>query len=141
MHGLLNHSNQMLEYLEGYYDLVADYMVEFIDSRFHYIVYEKSENQTYRHVLIFVLVFILLIHRSSVLSDIQIIVWLQWKHDFTWPKLQIWLVYIMWINKIISRASIFFQLSAVEKKVGFSVVMVHNFSVDLFLVCLLAVDP
>ena len=83
MHGLLNHNNQMLEYLEGYYDLVADYMVEFIDSRFHYIVYEKSENQTYRHVLIFVLVFILLIHRSSVLSDIQIIVWLQWKHDFT----------------------------------------------------------
>ena len=37
-HGLFNHNNQMLEYLEGYYvfyDQVTDYMKEeFIDSRF-----------------------------------------------------------------------------------------------------------
>ena len=53
MHGLFNHNNHMLEYLEGYYvfyDPLADYMEEFIDSRFQYSIYDKSENQTYRQV-------------------------------------------------------------------------------------------
>ena len=36
--------------LRKWYDPVADYMEEFIDSRFQYSIYDKSENQTYRQV-------------------------------------------------------------------------------------------
>ena len=40
-HGLFNHNNQILEYIEGYYDPISNYMEEFIDSRFHYILLWK----------------------------------------------------------------------------------------------------
>ena len=69
--------------LRKWYDPVADYTKEFIDSRFQYSFHDKSENQTYRQMLIFVPVFILLIHRSRFSSSIQILVWLHCKHGFS----------------------------------------------------------
>ena len=69
--------------LRKWYDPVVDYIKEFINSRFQYSSYDKSKNQNYRQMLIFVLVFILLIHRSIFSSSIQILVWLHSKHDFT----------------------------------------------------------
>ena len=69
--------------LRKWYDPVANYIKEFINSRFQYSFHDKSENQTHRQILIFVPIFILVIYRSRVSSGIQIIVWLHWKHDFT----------------------------------------------------------
>ena len=69
--------------LRKWYDPVADYIKEFINSRFQYTLYEKSKNQNCRHMMIVVPVFILLIHRSRFSLSIQILVWLHWKHDFT----------------------------------------------------------
>ena len=69
--------------LRKWYDPVANYIKEFINSRFQYTLYEKSENQNYRQMMIVVPVFILFIHRSIFSLCIQILVWLHWKHDFT----------------------------------------------------------
>ena len=69
--------------LRKWYDPIADYIKEFINSRFQYTFYDKYENQNYRQMLIVVPVFILRIHRSRFSSSIQILVWLHWKHDFT----------------------------------------------------------
>ena len=69
--------------LRKWYDPVADYIKEFIDSRFQYTFYDKSKNQICRQMLIVVPVFILLIHGSRFSLSIQILVWLHWKHDFT----------------------------------------------------------
>ena len=69
--------------LRKWYDPVADYIKEFIESRFQYTFYDKSENQNFRQMMIIVPVFILLIHRSRFSLCIQILVWLHWKHDFT----------------------------------------------------------
>ena len=69
--------------LRKWHDPVANYIKEFIDSRFQYTVYDKSENQNCRHMMIVVPVFILLIHRSRFSLSIQILVWIHWKHDFT----------------------------------------------------------
>jgi len=69
--------------LRKWYDPVAEYIKEFIESRFQYTFYDKSENQNFRQLMIVVPVFILLIHRSRLSLSIQILVWLHWKHDFT----------------------------------------------------------
>ena len=69
--------------LRKWYDPVAEYIKEFIDSRFQYSFYDMSENQNYKQMLIVVPIFILLIHRLRFSSSIQILVWLHWKHDFT----------------------------------------------------------
>ena len=66
-----------------WYDLIDEYIKESINSRFQYTLYEKSENQNCRHMMIVVLVFILHIHRSRFSLSIQMLVWLHWKHDFT----------------------------------------------------------
>ena len=66
-----------------WYDLIDEYIKESINSRFQYTLYEKAENQNYRQMMMDVLVFILLIHRSRLSFSIQILAWLHWKHDFT----------------------------------------------------------
>ena len=76
----ISDQNMVLNY---FYDPVADYIKEFIESRFQYTFYDKSENQNCRHMMIAVPIFILLIHRSRFSLCIQILVWLHWKHDFT----------------------------------------------------------
>ena len=60
--------------LRKWHDLVVDYIKEFIDSRFQYTFYDKSENQNCRQMMIVVPVFILLIHRSRFPLSIQILV-------------------------------------------------------------------
>ena len=69
--------------LRKWHDPVANYIREFINSRFQYTFYDKSEDQNYGQMLIVVPVFIFLIHRSRFSLSIQILVWLHWKHDFT----------------------------------------------------------
>ena len=76
----ISDQNMVLNY---FYDPVADYIKEFIESRFQYRFYDKSENQNCRQMMIVVPIFILLIHRSRLSLSIQILVWLHWKHDFT----------------------------------------------------------
>ena len=67
--------------LRKWYDPVAEYIKEFIDSGFQYTLYDKSDNQNCRQMMI--VVPILLMHRSRLSLSIQIPVWLHWKHDFT----------------------------------------------------------
>ena len=56
--------------LRKWHNPVANYIKEFINSRFQCSFYDKSENQNYRQMLIFVPVFIFLIHRSRFSSSI-----------------------------------------------------------------------
>ena len=69
--------------LRKWHDPVANYIKEFINSKFQYTLYDKSDNQNCKQMMIVVLVFISLMHRSRLSLSIQILVWLHWKHDFT----------------------------------------------------------
>ena len=82
--GIENKDESDKSKLRKWHDPIANYTEEVFDSRFRYTLYDKLQtDDDYRQMMMVVLVFILLIHRSRLSLSMQILVWLHWKHDFT----------------------------------------------------------
>ena len=86
----------------NFYDPVASYLDSIVNYKSSIINFLETDFDGGEYELcfsIFLIVYMLKVRSKFWLVD-GIFAWLHWKHDFTLPKLQFWLVQIVWINKL-----------------------------------------